>query len=219
MKILLMEDDLILGEIVTEFLEAYYSVDRVFDGLEAKRFILEKPYDLYIFDINVPGINGIELIKELRELDNTTPVLIISANHDTCSLKKSFDAGAHDYIRKPFQLEELRLRIEKSCTLFNIRQNIPVKITEQLTYFPKSRVVSDGTSEITFRPKELELLEYFISNPGRWISIHELSVNLWNYTDIPSDATLRSYIRKLRNIIGKEKITTQRGLGYRYETS
>ena len=217
MKILLMEDDPVLGDIVTDYLQQYYTTHRAYDSAEAQEFIDEESYDLFIFDINVPGKSGIELLEELRSFNDTTPAIIITAYEDTAYLKESFDVGAHDYIRKPFELEELKLRIEKSKVLFHIEQDTPVKLTGKLTYYPKKHIVSDGTNEMSLRPKECEILEYFIAHPQRLISQEELIQNIWEFDALPSDATLRSYIRKLREAIGSDKIVTQRGMGYRYE--
>jgi len=217
MRILLMEDDPVLGEIITDYLAAYYHIERVFDAAEAQACIDDGRYDLFIFDINVPGISGVELLEELRSFSDTTPAIIITAYDDLTYLKRSFDAGAHDYIRKPFELEELRLRIEKSKMLFHIEQEESLKLDERLTYYPERRVVSDGVHERVLKPKEKEILDYFIAHSHRLISPEELVQNLWAFDTMPSDATLRSYIRNLREIIGPEKITTQRGAGYRYE--
>ncbi|SFV60150.1 DNA-binding response regulator [hydrothermal vent metagenome] len=217
MKRLLMEDDPVLGDIVTDYLQQYYTTHRAFDSAEAQEFIDEESYDLFIFDINVPGKSGIELLEELRSFNDTTPAIIITAYEDTAHLKESFNVGAHDYIRKPFELEELRLRIEKSKVLFRIEQDAPVTLDGKLTYYPQKHMVSDGTNEMTLRPKECEILEYFIAHPQRLISTEELIQNLWEFDALPSDATLRSYIRNLREVIGTDKIVTQRGMGYRYE--
>jgi DNA-binding response OmpR family regulator len=212
-----MEDDPVLGDIVTDYLQEFYTTHRVFDSKEAQEMIDESHYDLFIFDINVPGKSGVELLKELRNFNDTTPAIIITAYGDTKHLKASFDAGAHDYIRKPFELEELKLRIDKSRVLFHIEQDTPVKLSESLTYYPSRQMVSDGSKKQGLRPKEMEILEYFIAHPKRLIGQDELVQNIWEFDHLPSDATLRSYIRKLREIIGSEKIITQRGMGYRYE--
>ena len=217
MKILLMEDDPVLGDIVSGYLAEYYEVTHAFDSAEALEWIDETRFDLFIFDINVPGKSGVELLEELRSFNDTTPAIIITAYADTKHLKNSFDAGAHDYIKKPFELEELKLRIEKSKVLFNIEQDIPVKLSNTLMYYPRKYLVSDGFTETTLRPKEAEILNYFIAHPSRLIGQDELIQNIWGFEDMPSDATLRSYIRKLRSIIGSDKIITQRGIGYRYE--
>lgn len=217
MKILLMEDDPVLGDIITDYLEEFYTTDRAFDSKEAQEMMDESHYDLFIFDINVPGKSGIELLEEVRSFNDTTPAIIITAYDDTKYLKDSFDAGAHDYIRKPFELEELKLRIEKSKVLFHIEQDTPVKLSNDLTYYPRRHIVTDGRKEMGLRPKEVEILNYFIAHPHKLISQEELVQNIWQFDALPSDATLRSYIRKLREIIGSEKIVTQRGMGYRYE--
>ena len=217
MKILLMEDDPVLGEIVADYLQAYYEIDRAFDSAEAQRFIDETHYDLFIFDINVPGKSGVELLDELRAFSDTTPAIIVTAYADTKHLKECFDAGAHDYIRKPFELEELKLRIEKSRVLFHIEQDKPISLSKTLTYYPGQHRVQEGEESLSLRPKEAQILDYFIAHPHRLISQEELVQNIWGFDALPSDATLRSYIRKLREVIGSEKIVTQRGMGYRYE--
>ena len=217
MKILLMEDDPVLGEIISDYLSEYYEVDRAFDSAEAESLMDSGRYDLFIFDINVPGKSGIALLEEVRSFSDTTPAIIITAYDDVTHLKRSFDAGAHDYIKKPFELEELRLRIEKSKILFRIEQETAVKIDEDVTYYPDKRVVSNGEKERLLKPKEAEILDYFIAHVGRVVSTEELVQNLWEFDAIPSDATLRSYIRNLREIIPSHKIHTERGRGWRYE--
>ena len=217
MKILLMEDDPVLGDIITDYLRQFYTTHRAFDSEEAQEYINDESYDLLIFDINVPGKNGVELIEELRSFNDTTPAIIITAYDGTKHLKESFDAGAHDYIKKPFELEELKLRIENSKVLFHIEQDALLKISDKLIYDPKRHIVSDGIDDMSLKPKECEMLEYFIAHTHRLISQDELMQNIWEFDSLPSDATLRSYIRNLREVIGADKIITQRGMGYRYE--
>ena len=217
MRILLMEDDPVLGEIITDYLNGYYNVDHAYDSQEAQEMLDTNKYDLLIFDVNVPGISGIELIGELRSFNDTTPAIIITAYDDTEHLRKSFDAGAHDYIKKPFELEELRLRIDKSKVLFHIEQEEKMVLGDGLVYYPSRRMVRKNGNEILLKPKEHEILSYFVAHPHRLISTEELVQNIWEFDQLPSDATLRSYIRNLREIIGSEKIKTQRGAGYRYE--
>ncbi len=217
MKILLMEDDPVLGEILTDYLQVYYTVERVFDSAEAMDHLEGVSYDLLILDINVPGQSGIELLRELRTYHDTTPAIIITAYVDTKHLKESFDAGAHDYIRKPFELEELRLRIEKSKVLFRIEQDQSIWLDSEIRYDPRYKVIHYAGTQTSLKPKEAQLLEYFLAHPSCVISAEELTQNIWTYDTIPTDATIRSHIRNLREIIGASKITTQRGLGYRYE--
>jgi len=217
MKILLLEDDIVLGEIILEYLKNFYEIDHVYSSKEAEELTLESSYDLYIFDINVTGKSGIELLRDLRHFNDHTPTLLITAYTDTKYIRAGFDAGAHDYIRKPFELEELLLRIEKSRSLFHIEQNKVLNLADNIRYFPSTHKVIKEDKEYKLRPKEKEILEYFIANPHRVISSNEFYQNIWEFDQMPSDATFRSYIRKLREILGAEKIKTQRGIRYRYE--
>jgi len=217
MKILFMEDDPVLGDVVTTYLQDFYDVTHVFDSADAEELIYDHKYDLFIFDLNVPGKNGIKLLEELRSFNIVVPTIIVTAYDDTKHIKSSFDAGAHDYMRKPFELEELRLRIEKSRVVFNIREKDSIMLNEELTYHPNKKIVTNGDEVWHLHPKESEILNYFTSHPNRLISSEELSQNIWDFDKLPSDATLRSYIRKLRAIIGNEKIVTIRGEGYRFE--
>ena len=217
MKILLMEDDPVLGDIISGYLSQYYEITHVFDSVAAQTCIDKNHYDLFIFDINVPGKSGVELLAGLRFFNNSTPAIIITAYTDLKHLRGSFDAGAYDYIRKPFELEELRLRVEKSKILFHIDQNAPLRLSVDLVYYPSKHMISNNGENKTLSPKEVEILDYFIAHPKRLISQEELMQNVWEFDKLPSDATLRSYIRKLREIIGSDKIVTQRGMGYRYE--
>ncbi len=217
MKILLLEDDIVLGEIISEYLKSFYEIDHVYSSKEVEEITLKISYDLYIFDINVTGKSGIELLYDLRYFNDHTPTLLITAYTDTKYLRAGFDAGAHDYIRKPFELEELQLRIEKSRSLFHIEQNNPIHLAQNIIYFPHTQKVHKADKEYKLSPKEQEILEYFLANPHRVISSNEFYQNIWEFDQMPSDATFRSYIRTLREILGSEKIITQRGVGYRYE--
>lgn len=217
MRILVIEDDPVLGEVIEEYLAQYYDVVRTFDTQEAYERIEADRFDLIVSDINLPGENGIDFVKTIRTYDDTTPVIVVTAYDDTEHLKRSFEAGAHDYLKKPFDLEELRLRIEKSKTLFRIEQTHTVRLDETRTYHPDKKIVVCNATTYALKPKEAKILEYFLAHPHRIVSGDELIRNVWGYEATPTDATLRSYIRTLRQIVGHDKITTQRGLGYRYE--
>ena len=111
-RILLLEDDYELGETLKELLESHdYEVDLVENGDDAVDASYDNSYDLYVFDINVPDINGLDLLKSLREADDKTPAIFISALVDLNSITKGFEVGADDYIKKPFFPEELLIRL------------------------------------------------------------------------------------------------------------
>ena len=217
MKILLMEDDAVLSDILLDFLRESWSVDYAFNSQEVFTHLESKKYDLFIFDINVTGKNGLELLEEIREFNDTTPTIFITAYTDTAYLKRAFDLGAHDYIKKPFELEELSVRIENTKRLFNIETKNEIVIASNISYFPDLKEISKDGEKHSLGAKNTLLLSYFIANKGRLLSSEEITQNVWDFDSMPSDATLRSHIRTLRDIIGKEKISTLRGEGYIYE--
>ena len=217
MKILLMEDDAVLSDILLDFIAESWDVDYAFNAEEVYKNLESNKYDLFIFDINVAGKNGLELLEELRDFNNTTPTIIITAYTDTQYLKKAFKLGAHDYIKKPFELEELYARIQNTQKLFNIENNSEIYISDNLMFSPELREIKSDDNIISLSQKDNDILLYFINNQQRVISNEELMQNIWDFNNIPSDATIRSHIRTLREIIGKDKIQTLRGLGYKYE--
>lgn len=217
MKILLMEDDAVLSDILLDYLRESWSVDYAFNSEEVYKKLESNKYDLFIFDINVSGKNGLELLAELREFNNTTPAIIITAYTDTSYLKKAFELGAHDYIKKPFELEELNVRIENTKKLFNIETTNEISITQEILFSPQTKTIIKNSKEYTLSQKDSDILSYFINNNQRVITNEELTQNIWDFDNIPSDATIRSHIRTLREIIGKYKILTIRGIGYKYE--
>ena len=214
MKILLLEDDVLLSKILTKHLSLKYEVTPVYDGDTALKIVETKRFDLLILDSNVPGITGLELIKELREYNNTTPIIMITAYQDTSHLKRAFKHGCNDYIKKPFELDELDMRIENITRTFNIEQNIPIQIGKDTFFDAMNHKIIKNGKTFSLAKKESELLKYLATNKRRTISKEELTQNLWTYETMPSDATLRVYIRNLRALIGKDKIETIRGMGY-----
>ena len=217
MKILLMEDDAVLSDILLDYLSESFDVNYAFNSDEVYKKLESNKYDIFIFDINVAGKNGLELLAELREFNNTTPTIIITAYDDTAHLKKAFELGAHDYIKKPFELEELNARIRNTQKLFNIENETKFTITNNILFLPELREIKKGSEVFTLSQKDTNILLYFINNQKRVITNEELIQNIWDYENIPSDATIRSHIRTLRELMGKDKIQTLRGVGYKYE--
>jgi len=212
-----MEDDPVLSDILIDFLEESFTVDYAYDSQAVYAQLESNKYDLFIFDINVAGKSGLELLAELRNFNNTTPAIIITAYTDTKHLEQAFEAGAHDYIKKPFELQELKVRIQNTQRLFNIGVRQEIKISLNIFFIAEEKMLLKNQIQISLSTKDSAILLYFINNTQRVISNDELIQNLWDFDNIPSDATIRSHIRTLRELIGKEKITTVRGEGYIYE--
>jgi len=215
MKILLLEDDPVIGSILLDFLSEYYSVKHCFNSLDALKYTEDGNFDLYIFDINVPGLSGIKLLESLREFNDATPAIFITANHELEYLRKGFYVGANDFIRKPFELEELQARVENIKRQFNIDEEI--FISENISFNPLTCQLLIDNKISRLSAKVSLLLHYLILNKKRVISTDEILQNLWEYSEMPSQGTVRTYIKNLRKLLGKEHIVNIHGRGYMFE--
>ncbi|MBD3830803.1 MAG: response regulator transcription factor, partial [Arcobacter sp.] len=214
MKVLLLEDDIALSDLLNEhLLDLGYEVVLCTNGQEALEALIDNKFDIALLDINTPSITGIEVLKRVRkEYKNNIPIIILTAYQDTKHLKESFENGVDDYIKKPFDLEELDQRILKLCRHFLIEQNSKIKIDENIFFEPQTCQIFKENKVISLAQKERDILKYFCTHKSRVISNEELLQNIWVYDEMPTDATIRVYIKNLREIIGKEKITTIRAI-------
>ncbi|RXJ82931.1 response regulator transcription factor [Arcobacter cloacae] len=219
MRVLLLEDDIALSDLLSEHLEDKgFEVTLCTNGQEALENLVDKKFDFALLDINTPTISGIEVLKRVRtEYKNNIPIIILTAYQDTKHLKESFENGVDDYIKKPFDLEELDQRIIKLCRQFLIEQDNKIKIDENLYFEPSTCKIFKDNKIINLAQKERDILKYFCTHKSRVVSSEELLQNIWTYDEMPTDATIRVYIKNLREMIGKDKITTIRAIGYRFE--
>ena len=215
MKILLLEDDTALASILVDYLEDEYEVTQTYSMKQALRLSEEENFDLYVFDINVPDGDGISLLKELRDFQDETPAIFITAFESTKYLKSAFESGANDFIRKPFDLEELTQRIENIKRHFGLEGVL--KITSNLKFDVKTHTLFDGEKKIHLTHKESECLHYFYKNRHRVVSSDELLQNFWEFDEMPGDDAIRTIVKNLRKHIGKEHIVNIRGEGYKFE--
>lgn len=214
MKILLLEDDVILQEIIEEFLiENGYEVESYFDGEKALNAIGTHSYDMLLLDVNVPSIDGFEILSYLRKIGNTTPAVYITSLAGIDDLKKGFDLGADDYLKKPFELEELNARIKHIVRRYRLQEEIEF---DGMKFVPKAHQIFMDEGVIEMRQKEAQVLEYFIHNAGKIISCDEIIENVWNDEHIPAHATIRTYIKNLRKMFAKEYFENIKGEGYRF---
>ncbi len=214
MKILLLEDDVILQEIIEEFLiEKGYEVESFFDGEKALDAIGSNSYGLLLLDVNVPSIDGFEILSYLRDIGNTTPAIYITSLAGINDLKKGFDLGADDYLKKPFELEELNARIEHIIRIYRLQEEIEF---DGIKFIPKAHQIFVNDNVIEMRQKEAQVLEYFIRNMGKIISCDEIIENVWDDENIPAHATIRTYIKNLRKMFEKEYFENIKGEGYRF---
>ncbi len=217
-KILLLEDDTNLNETVTEFLEENgYEVVAVYDGYEAQEKLYETKFDLLLLDINVPGLDGLELLRQSRQEGIVAPAIFITSMDSVDDLERGFESGCDDYIRKPFALKELLIRVETLLkrSFFHEEKEM-IAITENIDYDIKTgELVIDGKS-VTLGNKESRLMKLFMKHKGEVISHERIYRHLWDYEEEPSDSALRTYIKNLRKIIGKESIVSIKKQGYKF---
>jgi DNA-binding response OmpR family regulator len=207
-NILLLEDDVLLAQTLQELLESVgYSVTLALRGDEAIDFSYDNSYDLYIFDINVPDITGLELLKSLREADDKTPTIFISALIDMQSISKAFEVGAQDYIKKPFFPEELLIRVNAKLT-----SKTSKILYKDLEYDPKTKTLKKDSHIISLGEVQEKLLNVFLSNTGQVID-KEI---LLDCLEKPSPTALRVAITKLKQTTGID-IKNLRGIGYTVE--
>ena len=208
MKILLLEDDHILCESLTEYLELEgYSVDRAHRGEEVFDLTFESKYDLYILDINVPDINGFDVLKALKESGDETPAIYVTALTDVSSISKGFSIGAEDYIKKPFDPEELVIRIKSRYLIKD--KTISYK---DLVYDPTSKHLQKNGKTIGLGEVQLNLFHTLIMRIDKIVDHFELM----DLLDQPSTNALRVNLAKLKNRLDIE-IKNIRGQGYMIE--
>jgi len=213
-KILLLEDDLILGDTIFDILEAEgFETTWVKDGKLALEKSFIKNYDIFLFDVNVPFLNGFELLNDLRQSGDLTPAIFITARIDIESLSKGFKIGADDYIKKPFDLDELIIRINAQIkkSFKSYGESIVYK---NLRFDIKKELIFKDNIEVHLSPFEFKLFELFIKNIDKIISKEEILYHIHEGEE-GSEAALRVQISKLKKL--GLNITNLRGIGYKCE--
>ena len=218
MKILLLEDDPILSEIIEEFLvEHGLHVKLFFDGKEALNAIFEDKFDILVLDINVPSLSGFELLKTLKNANIATPTIFITSLGQISDVKKGFALGAEDYLKRPFELEELLVRIERTKKLHHIEETQHVQLSQTVHYDPQNYHITTSEATYSLRKKEAQLLEYFLSHQNRLLSFDEIIEEVWRFDEVPTHATVRTYIKNLRSFGLEHFIENIKGVGYRFK--
>ena len=221
MHILLVEDERTLCETIARSLKRLaYSVDYCYDGLTAIEMLAEENFDLIVLDLNLPGADGMTVLKTLRKTDRKTKVLILSARSEVADKVEGLDAGANDYLAKPFHLEELAARI-RSLTLRQFIQNDVVLSCGDVSFDSKTRTAVVCNQILSLTRKETGILEYLMLNQGRPVSQEELIDHVWDNSVDNFSNSIRVHIsalrKKLRAILGYDPITNRVGEGYLLE--
>jgi len=209
-KILLLEDDKILADTVIDFLEEEgFAVTHVSNGELAIEASYESHYDLYIFDVNVPELNGFNLLSALRAADDQTPTFFITALTDIDSLKQGFSVGADDYIKKPFDPDELIIRIQAKLSTLN-----RAIIYKNITYDPQKQLLQLNQKVFDLGEIQKKVFHLLITHLGQTVDKSQF----FEVMDQPSDQALRVHITKLKKSMDID-VTNVRGVGYRLEKS
>jgi DNA-binding response OmpR family regulator len=218
MRILLVEDEKDLSNAIKEGLEDnFFTVDQAFDGEEAiDKIEIERSYDLIIVDIMIPKIDGIKLLKMIREKEIKTPILMLTAKNGIDYKVNSFDLGADDYLTKPFDFRELLARIKSLIRRDKETKTNIIKIKNILIDTSKNKVYKNGKL-IELTKKEYQILLYLSMNKGKIVSKEELENHLWDENSELWSDTLRTHVKNLRRKIEKKNeniIKTIKGIGF-----
>jgi len=218
MHLLVIEDERALCETIVRSLRRLaYSVDFCCDGEKALELIAIEKYDLILLDLNLPGRDGMAVLRILRQTDRETPVLILSARSEVTDKVEGLDAGANDYLAKPFHLAELEARI-RSLTLRQFTQQDVLLTCRDLTFDTRARAASVHGQALTLTRKETGILEYLMAHQGRPVSQEELIDHVWDNSVDNFSNSIRVHIsalrKKLRTALGYDPIRNRIGEGY-----
>ncbi|HJE03568.1 Transcriptional activator protein CzcR [Aliarcobacter thereius] len=216
-KILLLEDDYLYKESIKEFLEELeFEVDDFEDGEKALNAIFDTKYDLLLLDIRVPKIDGFSIVKYVREASIDTPIIILTSLTDINDLSHGYTLGCNDYIRKPFDMIELKHRIEQQIkNHFQSTEDL-IELNLNYKFSIKKLSLYRNDNLIELSQKELELVSFLVQNRGFFVSIESLHDNVWENKEI-SYADIRMCIKRVREKTSNDFILTKRFLGYKIE--
>lgn len=210
---MLLEDDLLFAETLSDLLEENgYEVVHAPNGQKALDLVYTKKFDIYLLDINVPLINGVTLLRELREADDNTPAVFLTSHKDKEMLKEGFVSGADDYITKPFDSDELLLR------LHSIVRRIKKEVIECVGLLchdaTHKRIIYDGV-ELELSKKEYQLLLLLMQHMDYLVPKELIMEELWNTGESGSEGAIRVYINRIKQLLPDATIENIRGIGYK----
>ena len=218
MNILIIEDDLTLNELITDYLKLNDNVVvSLEDGINATGIIDKRIFDLYIIDIDIPHISGLEIVKYIRQKDISTPIIMITASMELENFKTAYQNGCDDYIKKPFYLEELEIRINKLLSK-KLNDCSIIKISDNITYNTEYEELVVNKEIKRLRKKEKRLLCLFLQNINKTVSNEVIENYVWE-NGIKEFHPVRQLVNDLKKHFdnGEKFIFSERGVGYRFE--
>ena len=214
MRVLVIEDDEILGDGLKVGLSMEgYAVDWIMDGKLANEALITNQYEMIVLDLNLPGLDGLEILKRLRKRNNHTPVLILTARDNIPDRVLGLDCGADDLVDKPFDLKEVCARI-RALVRRNSGRSVSIHEHNGIILDPASRKVTFNKKPVDLSHKEFEILNFLLDNKGKVISRPRLEETLYSWNSEIESNAVEVHIHHLRKKLNTQSIRTVRGVGY-----
>lgn len=219
LRLLIVEDEKQLCDTIAKSLYAAgYEVDTCYDGDEALDYVLTEEYDLIVLDLNLPGRDGMDILRELRQDNDETKVIILSARSQITDKVEGLDAGANDYMEKPFHLQELEARIRSLTRRKFVQEDVCVRCGA-IRFDTKKREAYAKDALLSLTRKESGILEYLLLNQGRPVSQEELIEHVWDASVDSFSGSVRVHVsslrKKLKSVLGYDPIINKVGEGYK----
>ena len=216
MKILLLEDDIMLNEAIAQYLGSVgHAVTSVKDGEECLETLEDEMFDLLVFDINVPSIDGLTILEDLHKQKRMVPTIFISALIDIEDISRAFDIGCHDYLKKPFHLKELNLRIEKILKTRHVPMSHK-RLSKSYSFDCESLTLYFNNEPQILPKRQLQIIELLTNNRSLVCNYDMFRDYVWN-DDMIDNATIRAEVNRVKKVLKEDFIINIRGIGYMVE--
>ena len=225
-RILYVEDEPFLAKIVKETLESKkYHVTLIEDGAHAIAAYKRDTFDVCVLDIMLPNKSGYEIAKEIRKLNTSIPILFLTAKDQTADVLRGFHSGCNDYIRKPFSMEELMVRINNLVALLKINSDTPsesISLGDQFVFYPKRLELHGSEEVLKLSHRETEILKMLCQSMNGITERKDILLKIWGDDSFYNSRNLDVYITKIRGYLREDpelRITTLKGVGYQFVVS
>lgn len=213
MKILLLEDEVMLNESICEYLESEgHQIESFFNGLDALSAIKENSYDLLVLDITVPGLDGLSFLEKIHDLKIHVPVVYISALVDIEDISRAYDLGCYDYLKKPFHLKELSLRVDR-IKLSSDMPRIHLRLSKNYSYDQEHSTLLFSNEPQVLTKRQSQIIDLLSRNRGMVVDFEQFQTYVWS-EQIVDNATIRAEINRLKKSLKEDFIINVRGMGY-----
>lgn len=216
MKILLLEDDIMLNKAITQYLQSTgHAVISVMDGNQCVETLKNEKFDLLVFDINVPDTNGLTILEDLHKQKRMVPTIFISALIDIEDITRAFDIGCHDYLKKPFHLKELTLRINKILQTRQVPQEHK-RLSKSYSYDSKNMILLFNNEPQILPKRQIQIIDLLAANRSLVCNYDMFRDYVWN-DDYIDNATIRAEVNRVKKVLKEDFIINIRGIGYMVE--